>query len=58
MEPDTEELSIEVLEEKVKKNKVEMLKILKKAPVAGAYLGEDPKHWSNFFQFYIHFLKS
>ena len=35
-----------------------MLKILKKAPVAGTYLDQDPKHWTDFFQFYINFLKS
>ena len=58
MEPETEELAIEALEQKIKKNKEEMFRILKKAPVAGAYLGEDPKHWGNFFQFYINFLNS
>ncbi len=35
-----------------------MLKILKSAPVAGVYLGEDEAEWSNFFNFYINFLKS
>ncbi len=35
-----------------------MLKILKEAPVAGVYLGEDQAQWQVFFNFYLNFLKS
>ncbi len=35
-----------------------MFKILKSAPIAGVYLGEDPSNWPIFFQFYLDFLKA
>ena len=55
MEPENNTVD---LEHRLQQNKASMYKIMKEAPIAGAYLGEDAIHWDNFFQFYINFLNS